>query len=43
MRSGSGGGRLYSLYLSAICLAFLKILTNMGRVSFPVWVFWFEG
>ncbi len=32
-----------SIYLSAICAASLKILTNIGRVSFPVWVFWFEG
>jgi hypothetical protein len=32
-----------SLYSSAILVASLKILTNIGRVSFPVWVFWLEG
>jgi len=32
-----------SIYSSAILAASLKIATNIGRVSFPVWVFWFEG
>jgi hypothetical protein len=32
-----------SIYSSAILAASLKIATNMGRVSFPVCVFWFEG
>lgn len=32
-----------SIYSSAILAASLKMATNIGRVSFPVWVFWLEG
>jgi hypothetical protein len=30
-------------YSSTIFAASLKMRTNIGRVSFPVWVFWFDG
>jgi hypothetical protein len=32
-----------SFHLSAILAASLKIRTNIGRVNFPVCVFWLEG